>query len=340
MTRLRAILATARVANMPSVVTNVLAGVMIGLFSSRHDQFMKIMLYEIDLPLRSQLLACAFTPALAGLFLYAGGNFLNDWKDAEWDRSHRPERAIPSGLVPRHVYLFSAIALLFTGLRLLVSSGLPSIIAACFIVTCILIYTWLHKTHTGAIIPMALCRCGLVTLGWLAIPGSFNSFWLSVYLIAIFAQILSISLAAKGESAPEDHATHALRMPMMLAVIALLLACGPLLGASLHATSLPLWIRSLPAIATLPAAIWLAGSCRSSSRSPRRFVGLMLAGIPLLDFIVIGPRALILYHYLIHPSPVFEAVATPPDPYLLGLAAAPLLAFALSLALQRLAPAT
>jgi len=126
----------------------------------------------------------------------------------------------------------------------------------------------------------------------------------------------------------------------MLAVISLLLSCGPLLGASLHATSLPLWLRSLPAIATLPAAIWLVGSCRSSSRSPRRFVGLMLAGIPLLDFIVIGPRALILYHYLIHPSPVFEDLATPPDPYLLALAFVPLLAFALSLALQRLAPAT
>lgn len=340
MPRLRTILATTRAANMPSVVTNVLAGVMIGLFQSHHDQFLKIMLHEIDLPLRSRLLACAFTPALAGLFLYAGGNFLNDWKDAEWDRTYRPERAIPSGLIPKTVYLFAAIALLFTGLLLLVPSGLPSIIAACFIVICILIYTWLHKSHTGAIIPMALCRCGLVVLGWLAIPGSFNPLYLLVYLTAIFTQILAISLAAKGEAASEEHATHALRLPMILAVMSLFFASGPLLASSLHSTHSPLWIRSLPAIAAIPASIWLITSCRDSRNSPRRFVGRMLAGIPLLDFIVIGPRALILYHYLIHQSPMFEAIAAPPDPYLLGLAFVPFIAFALSLALQRLAPAT
>src|ERR1035437_3204655 len=180
MSRIRALLATARVANMPSVVTNVLAGVMIGMtLNLQHDHLTKAVLgYGVDLPERLQLLSCVSIPALSGLLLYAGGNFLNDWKDSEWDRSHRPERAIPGGLVPRNVYLFAAIALLCGGLGLLVPSGLPSIVAACLIITCILIYTWLHKTHEGAIIPMALCRCGLVVLGWLAVPGAFVTLYL------------------------------------------------------------------------------------------------------------------------------------------------------------------
>ncbi len=331
MSRIRALLATARVANMPSVVTNVLAGVMIGMtLNLQHDHLTKAVLgYGVDLPERLQLLSCVSIPALSGLLLYAGGNFLNDWKDSEWDRSHRPERAIPGGLVPRNVYLFAAIALLCGGLGLLVPSGLPSIVAACLIITCILIYTWLHKTHEGAIIPMALCRCGLVVLGWLAVPGAFVTLYLPAYLASFFTQILAISLAAKGESAPEEYATHALRLPMTLAVMSLFFACGPLLASSLHSTLSPLWLRSLPAIAAIPASIWLIISYRISRNSPRRFVGRMLAGIPLLDFIVIGPIALIMY-----------SDSAIPDPFLLCLATVPLLAFALSLALQRLAPAT
>lgn len=66
----------------------------------------------------------------------------------------------------------------------------------------------------------------------------------------------------------------------------------------------------------------------------------MLAGIPLLDFIVIGPRAIIMYNIPPHPSPVSGIHELTSDPYLLSLAFVPLFAFGLSLALQRLAPAT
>ncbi len=66
----------------------------------------------------------------------------------------------------------------------------------------------------------------------------------------------------------------------------------------------------------------------------------MLAGIPLLDFIVIGPRAIIMYNISPYPSPGFGIHELTSNLYLLPISFVPLFAFALSLALQRLAPAT
>src|SRR6185295_15322053 len=71
----------ARVSNLPTVWTNVLAGMV------TRDA-------PPDWPTFAQI-------AVAASLFYSGGMFLNDACDAEYDARSRPERPIPSGDVTR-----------------------------------------------------------------------------------------------------------------------------------------------------------------------------------------------------------------------------------------------
>ena len=85
--KLRALLATLRIANAPSVVSNVFLGFMLGWIYDR-DYWNPASMHWHE-----AAIAC-----LAGLMLYFSGNLANDWFDRSWDAEKRPERALPSGL--------------------------------------------------------------------------------------------------------------------------------------------------------------------------------------------------------------------------------------------------
>ena len=79
--KLLLLLASARIANLPSVVSNVWLGVALGSLAGWRWA-----------PSAS-LWPAAAVLALSGGLLYVSGNFLNDWHDRQWDAQHRPERA-------------------------------------------------------------------------------------------------------------------------------------------------------------------------------------------------------------------------------------------------------
>ncbi|MDP6208922.1 MAG: hypothetical protein QGG01_11470, partial [Roseibacillus sp.] len=79
------LLAIGRVANLPTVWSNTLVGFLLAWTID-----------DLEIPFeaglqRLPLLLIGVTSA------YLFGTFLNDWKDADFDGEHRPERAIPSG---------------------------------------------------------------------------------------------------------------------------------------------------------------------------------------------------------------------------------------------------
>src|SRR5688500_14654717 len=98
MSRLRSLLATLRIANAPSVVSNVWLGIVLGW-----------VIYSVTL--RSDEIGWKITglPVLSGLLLYFAGNLANDWFDLDWDRERRPERALPSGRFQTRSYLIAAL---------------------------------------------------------------------------------------------------------------------------------------------------------------------------------------------------------------------------------------
>src|SRR5262245_42928808 len=76
---LRPWLELARVSNLPTVWTNVIAA---WLLAGGAWEFRPL----------AWLLA-------GGSLVYTGGMFLNDAADAKWDRANRPERPIPTGRI-------------------------------------------------------------------------------------------------------------------------------------------------------------------------------------------------------------------------------------------------
>jgi 4-hydroxybenzoate polyprenyltransferase len=174
----------ARAGNFPSVWSNVLAA----------------------LVLSATLLGAWPAPGLlvltlvAGSLAYAGGTTLNDVFDAGFDRKHRPERAIPRGLIKRTTAGWVGALQLAVGLGLLVYAG-ASPFAAAGLAATILLYDWLHKRWTGSVLLMAGCRVMLaVTISTL--PGHVMSRAFVAWIVALFIYIVVLSLLARREYHP------------------------------------------------------------------------------------------------------------------------------------------
>ena len=181
---LRLWLDLARAGNFPSVWSNVLAALVLS-----------APVVGAWPPVQVLLLA-----ALAGSLAYAGGTTLNDAFDADFDRQHRPERAIPRGLIARATVAGVGALELAAGLSVLVFLG-ASVLAAAGLASTILLYDWLHKRWTGSVVLMAGCRVMLaVTLATL--PGQTMGPAFVAWLVALFVYIVVLSMLARREYHP------------------------------------------------------------------------------------------------------------------------------------------
>jgi 4-hydroxybenzoate polyprenyltransferase len=301
--KLHALLATARIANVPSVVSNVFVGIALA-----------VSLGAVPNSERSGAILI-----VSGISLYLAGNFLNDWWDRNWDATRRPERALPRGLFPPALYLAISAGFGFLGLGLAALVRTGSFTVALNIVCLILLYTGIHKRSTWSVVPMGLCRALLPALGFFGLMppenikpwiSSGTFFALAACGFALFCHIAGLSLSARNESL--DRAPYGLpRFAWCL---------FPLAALSLFpvADSFPL--------AFLPYGIWIS-LCLTVFRKPvSRHVSMLLAGIPLVDWIALLPLTMTMETGW---SPLWIACLTVPP-----------LAFLSALALQRLTPAT
>lgn len=301
--KIHALLSTARVANIPSVVSNVWVGVAMGLsFWWVHQDQSGFQIVTISHPL--------FLIA-SGICLYVFGNFLNDWKDRDWDKMHRPERALPSGMFRSGTYLSVAIFLAAAGLALALAVNHAAGMVALAIIGCVVVYTVWHKEKAWSVVFMGLCRGLLPLLGASVIR---PAFWLAAVCgAALCCYIMGLSLSARAESKGEITGISLL-VSRVLWVVAGGLMLWPHVFNSL--SSVLLWL------AAMVYAGWLV-LCMTRFRSPvPRHVSALLAGIPLLDWIFLLP------------------LMTTHGPVELMSAVIPPLAFVSALLLQRLAPAT
>ena len=302
--KLHALLATARVANVPSVISNVWLGVAMGV------SFWWV--HQDQSGFLSVTISHAFVLMISGICLYVFGNFLNDWKDRRWDETHRPERALPSGLFKPGTYLVAACVLAVAGFALAISVSIPASIVALAIIACVVIYTVWHKEKAWSVVFMGLCRGLLPLLGACVVPPSMG---LAVVCgAALCCYIAGLSLSARAEARGRI-SPGTLWFSRGLWVFAGLLMLGPHLWFSQSS-------RWLLFIAPLIYAGWLA-LCMTRFRVPvSRHVSGLLAGIPLLDWIFLLP------------------LLTMQGPFEIASAVIPPLAFVSALLLQRLAPAT
>lgn len=154
--RLLIYLRLGRVSNLPTVWTNVLAGVVL---AGR----------PLDSPALLPLL-------LAFTLFYMGGMFLNDAFDRERDAHEQPERPIPSGLINPSEVFGVGYGLLSLGLLMLVALGGRNnwqlAAAGTILASLIVLYDYRHKGYTWAPLLMGLCRALVYLAAALAVTGT------------------------------------------------------------------------------------------------------------------------------------------------------------------------
>ena len=229
--RARAWLDLARAGNFPSVWSNVLAALV------------------LSGPLQGEwpspsLLVLAL---IAGSLAYAGGTTLNDVADVRFDSVHRPERAIPRGVVARSTVAWVGGAELLIGLGVLVALG-ASILAASALAVTIVLYDWIHKHSAGSVILMAGCRA-LLALTLASLPGhEFRTAFL-VWVTALFVYIITVSVLARREYQPGGRAEKLGRL------VGRLLAFIPLVDA-IALGAVGAWWPAVACAAAVPLGRW------------------------------------------------------------------------------------
>jgi heme O synthase-like polyprenyltransferase len=254
MLRLATALRLGRVSNLPTVWSNVLAGV--ALSGSE--------LGSTSLP----LLLVAFS------LLYVAGMYLNDAFDVGFDRRLRPERPIPAGVISRSAVFAAGFAMLVLGLAALAGAGggsWPPLAAGLALALMIVIYDAWHKENPAAPVLMGICRLLVYVAAAAAtapvIPGLV---WIAGAVS--FCYVNGLTYAAKQE--------YATRRP---ALWPFALVAAPFIWGVAAAVPNP-WVLAPLALLSLVVAYAFALLRRGGSQIGRA-VAALIAGISLVDAI-------------------------------------------------------
>lgn len=243
-----------RVSNLPTVWTNVLAGVVLAGAS-----------------VSAGTLA---TLALLATLLYVAGMFLNDAFDAEIDAKERPERPIPSGEVQRTTVLRWGLVMLGLALMLSLLLGTRALLATLATAAAIVLYDLHHKQVRAAPLVMGLCRVGLYLIAAFAVVGWPPAAVWSGALV-LLGYVIGLTFVAKHENE-----STLVRFAPLAGLVGPLLLAWPLTHGPLEQRLLwagcALWVRR---------SILLARG--GTPRSIRAGVVSLIAGIALVDALLI-----------------------------------------------------
>jgi 4-hydroxybenzoate polyprenyltransferase len=266
----RTLLDLARVSNLPTVWSNVLAGAV--------------------LAGRAEALPVAVA-GVAGSLLYSGGMFLNDAFDADIDARERPERPIPSGRIARGTVLAAGVGMLAGALAVLaafvaVSRAGVELVAAGFAVAAgVLVYDRWHKGVWWSPIVMGFCRAGLYALGALAVAVPLGD-QVVLPAVSLLLYVVGLTHVARFENASavgRTWPTLALFAPVLVVLV-----------TTDFARAAPARIATL-ALVGAAHLVWtvraLAIALRGGKGAIPRAVVALIAGISLVDAVFVASRA-------------------------------------------------
>lgn len=253
MSRLRTLLLLGRVANLPTVWSNCLAGWWLG--GGGNVATLSYLFGGVTL-------------------LYVGGMFLNDAFDVAFDRQHRPERPVPSGAISAAAVWRWGCAWMVLGAGLLFGCGPMTGWLGLTLASAIILYNALHKLTPLATGVMGLCRFLVYPLaastGELGVTG-----WALWCGIALGLYVAGLSVLARRESTHE----RVPRWPVILLGAPILLAL--LMNAGSYRQ--PAWLL------TVVLVIWIVRCVRitfwTSPPNVGRTIAGLLAGIIFVDWL-------------------------------------------------------
>lgn len=236
-----------RISNLPTVWTNVLAGVALAGVSIGPG------------PL-------AFLALALSLF-YIGGMYLNDAFDREIDARERPERPIPSGLVKATTVFAAGYGLLAAGLAALVAEvawtgrrGYSStILSGLALGGLIVFYDARHKANPWSPLLMGLCRVLVYATAAFAVAGRLGA---AVVMGAavLLSYLIGLTYVAKQENLAELRNLWPLVFLGAPFVYGIPTLTGGRVGAALYLGFLAwvgygIWLLVRPGCANIPRAV-------------------------------------------------------------------------------------
>jgi hypothetical protein len=262
--RFRALLVLARVPNLPAVWSNCLAGWWLG--GGGNAWKLPLLLFGASA-------------------LWAGGTFLNDAFDAEFDRQNCPSRPIPSGAISRESVWVWSFGLLAAGALALALLGKTDGVMALALLASIVIYNAAHRGIAASPWLLGLCRL------WIYIAaGAIGAWGVNGWPIWCGAA-LTIYVAGIGHIARRDHARGPVPFWPLLPLAA------PVVLAMLLNTGAA---RASAGLVALVLVVWAAWCVRAIFQTGEvtiaRIVPGLLAGIIFVDWLAVAPQ-------LPHPVP-------------------------------------
>lgn len=257
-----AYLALGRVSNLPTVWTNVLAGMVLA-----------------GAPVGAPTIVALL---LAMSLFYVGGMYLNDAFDREIDARERPERPIPSGrITANEVYMIGfgmlGLALGILGAAALAGSQSPAwrpLAAGAGLAGLITYYDWSHKRDPLSPVVMGLCRVMIYVTVALAVAGRVQRPVLGGAAV-LLCYLIGLTYVAKQET------LTAVRNLWPL----VFLAAPFLYGFPVFATGAA---GAVIYLAFLGWVVYAVGLVRFGGPAIGRAVVSLIAGISLLDALLIA----------------------------------------------------
>ncbi len=154
----------ARISNLPTAWTNVLAGWLLAGGEIKDARVLWLL--------------------LGASLMYSAGMILNDAADAKCDREHRKERPIPRGSVTQSAAWMVGIAGLLLGAVACVFGGGANANLTLLLLLAILAYDLYHKPWPGSVIVMGACRVLLYLVAASPILTSMH-LWVGGYTVTL-----------------------------------------------------------------------------------------------------------------------------------------------------------
>jgi 4-hydroxybenzoate polyprenyltransferase len=168
-----------RVSNLPTVWTNVLAGLVLS--------------GATMMPVVAILLNLALS------LFYVAGMFLNDAFDREFDRRNRPDRPIPAGdVTAATVFGYGFVLLLAVGYGTSAGTGWRAPLAGAVLAAVIVIYDRWHKANPASPLLMGLCRLLVYVVAALAVAGTLPERVLLAAVVSL-CYLIGLTYVAKQE---------------------------------------------------------------------------------------------------------------------------------------------
>ena len=177
---LRTFLILGRVAHLPTVWSNCLAGWLLS--GGGHPAV--------------PLVLCAGASCF-----YLGGMSLNDACDAGYDRIHRRERPIPSGEIELPTVLLMSVGWFLIGLLLLVSLGKAAAMFSVLLLGNIILFNLFHRIIPLSPVLLACCRFLLYLIAGAAATDGLSGLTIWSGLV-LGAYVTGVSYLLRKESAP------------------------------------------------------------------------------------------------------------------------------------------